>query len=190
MGLSIQGLKSGSSAIGGNTSRPNGIFVSKAKIATVEAFYNEQQRWQKKPDDLGLMMCLDIGRDFQPEFYVGGMLKRTEFGDVVGIGTIKKIDILLTSLGIDADISKDDLTLLQSVLDEFIGREFLRLSYVSGVKDNGKPRWSDWQETRRVGTDYDDFTASFLKAVANEYVKNYRPDSGDSFVSAGEDLAL
>jgi len=174
MGLSISGLSNSSSFA--PTTKTNGIFVSKSKVSGVKAFYKEQQKWQQKPDDIGVEMTLDIGKDFEPTFYVGGIFKKDEFGDKVGIGTVKKIDILLTSLGLDASLTEDD-KIPEDVINDFVGREFIRLSYVSGVKDNGKSKWSEWQETCAVGIDFNEFTDKFLNAVDKGWVKNYKPEN-------------
>jgi hypothetical protein len=138
-------------------------------------------------------MTLDIGRDFEPSFYIGGQLKRDEFGNKVGLGTCKKVDILFDSLDIDVPITIDDLTIPQDILNDCVGRDFLRLSYVKGQKDNGKSEWSNWQETAKTGTDYNVFKETFLSAVSKKYVRNYQPN--DEYVSSGnsvedEELAL
>mgnify|MGYP003625109809 FL=1 len=105
-----------------------------------------------------------------------------EFGDRVGIGTVKKVDILLTSLGIDTELS-DDGKIPEEAVEEFVGKEFTRLSYVSGIKDNGKSKWSEWQETAEAGVDFNILIDKFLLAVEKGYVKNYKPEQPD-------DLAL
>ena len=174
MGLNIGGLTSSSTA----TKKTNGIFISKSKISGVEVFYDEKQKWQKHPDSIGIRMTLDIGKDFEPEFYVGGQFRKDEFGEKIGIGTVKKVDILLTSLGLDASLDEND-KLPEDVINDFVGKEFIRLSYVSGTKDNGKSKWSDWQETCAVGIDFNLFTEKFLKAVNEGWIKNYKPDQED-----------
>lgn len=174
MGLNINGLGGSSMA----PKKSNGVFVSKSKVSAVKVFYDEQQKWQTRPDSIGVEMTLDIGKDFEPTFYVGGAFKLDEFGDKVGIGTVKKVDILLESLGIDASLTEDN-KIPEDVVNDIVGREFVRLSYVSGVKDNGKSKWSDWQETRPVGTDFNDFTDAFLNAVNQGWVKNYKPEPED-----------
>tara|TARA_R110000824_G_scaffold17372_6_gene70669 strand:- start:3666 stop:4208 length:543 start_codon:yes stop_codon:yes gene_type:complete len=180
MGLNINGLKSSSNF--SSTPKTNGIFVSRSKVSGVKVFYNEQQKWQKKPDSIGVEMTLDIGKDFEPTFYVGGQFSMDEFGDRVGIGTVKKVDILLTSLGIDTELS-DDGKIPEEAVEEFVGKEFTRLSYVSGIKDNGKSKWSEWQETAEAGVDFNILIDKFLLAVEKGYVKNYKPEQPD-------DLAL
>jgi|10_taG_2_1085330.scaffolds.fasta_scaffold02207_14 hypothetical protein len=174
MGLSIAGLKSSSSIGGNGVKKTQGVYVGKAIITSIIPHYNTQQKWQRKPDDIGLEMTLDIGRDFEPTFYVGGAFKRDEFGDIVNMGTVKKVDILLDSLGVDTSLTKDN-KVPEDVLNDCIGREFLRLSYVSGERDDGRAKWSDWQETRRSGIDYNDFTKDFMTAVDNQWVRNFKP---------------
>ena len=197
MGLSIAGLKK-SSAIGGGTSgKSQGIFISKVIITDIKAHYDTKQKWQEawqdKPDDLGIEMTLDIGRDFEPSFYIGGQLKRDEFGDKVGLGTCKKVSILFDSLDIDVPLTLDNLRIPRDILNDCVGRDFLRLSYVKGQKDDGKSVWSNWQETAKTGTDYNVFKESFLNAVSKKWVRNYEPN--DDYTPSGnsvedEELAL
>ena len=188
MALSISGLKTRTPAesTGG---QGNGIFISKVKITSIKAYYGEKQRWQKLPDDIGIEMTLDIGRDFEPTFYVGGAFKRDEFGDILSLGTVKKVDILFDSMGMDVPFGEDNIV-SEDVLNDCVGREFLRLSYVSGEKDNGKSKWSDWQETRSVDTSKEDFTKDFMNAVLNGWVRNYEPSTTTNPLEDKEDLAL
>ena len=54
------------------------------------------------------------------------------------------------------------------------GKEFCKLSYVWGVKDDGKSRWNDWTEVAKVGEDQK-LKDKFLEAVKNNWVRDYRP---------------
>ena len=174
MGLSIDGLQSSSSTL----PKRNGIFISKSKVSGVKVFYDEKQPWQKRTDAIGIEMTLDIGKDFEPTFYVGGDYKRDEFGERINRGSLKKVDILFDALNIDAEI-KEGGEIPEDVINDIVGREFVRLSYVKGLKPNGKTQWADWQETRPVGTDYNEFADAFLTAVEKGYVKNYDPQQDD-----------
>ena len=57
--------------------------------------------------------------------------------------------------------------------DHMIGKEFLRLSYVSTkTKPDGSNRWKDWQDTAKLG-DEDLLKDNFTKAVDDGYVKDF-----------------
>ena len=67
----------------------SGVFVNECTIVSVDTVYGGKE-WQneKYKDDVGLDITLDIGKSFQPVFYIGGRLKRDEFGEVKNLGTL------------------------------------------------------------------------------------------------------
>ena len=43
-------------------------FTETVTIVDAKVHYNEKQDWQKYPNDVGLTLTLDIGKDFQPKW--------------------------------------------------------------------------------------------------------------------------
>ena len=163
-----------------NTSnKRTGVFVSEATIKNIVVKYDVQEEWQKRPDDIALFLTLDVGQNFDYDMRIGGFFNRNEDGSVKNWGAALKVKILLDALNIKGSLTKD-WQLSDEVLEEMIGKKFLRLSYVSGTKDNGKARWFDWNEVGRLGQE-DRLKERFMKAVNDGWVKNFRPDTGDDF---------
>ena len=163
-----------------NTSnKRTGVFVSEATIKNIVVKYDVQEEWQKRPDDIALFLPLDVGQNFDYDMRIGGFFNSNEDGSVKTWGAELKVKILLDALNIKGSLTKD-WQLSDEVLEEMIGKKFLRLSYVSGTKDNGKARWFDWNEVGRLGQE-DRLKERFMKAVNDGWVKNFRPDTGDDF---------
>jgi hypothetical protein len=153
--------------------------VSESTIKKVVVKYDVQEKWQKRPDDIAVFLTLDIGQNFDYEMRIGGYFNRNDDGSVKNWGAALKVKILLDALGIEGKLS-EDFQLTDKILDEIVGKKFLRLSYVSGTKENGKPRWFDWNEVGKLGQE-DRLKERFMKAVNDGYVKNFRPDTSDDF---------
>ena len=163
-----------------NTSnKRTGVFVSEATIKNIVVKYDVQEEWQKRPDDIAVFLTLDVGQNFDYEMRIGGFFNRNEDGSVKNWGAALKVKILLDALNIKGSLTKD-WQLPDEIVEEMMGKKFLRLSYVSGTKDNGKARWFDWNEVGKLGQE-DRLKERFMKAVNDGWVKNFRPDTGDSF---------
>jgi len=163
-----------------NTSnKRTGVFVSEATIKNIVVKYDVQEEWQKRPDDIAVFLTLDVGQNFDYEMRIGGFFNRNEDGSVKNWGAALKVKILLDALNIKGTLTKD-WQLPDEIIEEMIGKKFLRLSYVSGTKENGKSRWFDWSEVGRLGQE-DRLKERFMKAVNDGWVKNFRPDTGNDF---------
>lgn len=167
--------------------KKDGVLVSQVSIKDIKATYGEKMEWMRDADDIGLHMKLDIGKDFFPNFYVGGNYKKevTKNGDtIVGHGSSMKVKILLTNLGFvnPDDLMNDDGTIPEDILESMIGRSFLRLSYSRGLKPDGTIDWSQWQETGAIKNGEKELKIRFFEAVEEGYLKNYKaPDDGEIF---------
>jgi hypothetical protein len=163
-----------------NTSnKRTGIFVSEATIKNIVVKYDIKEEWQKRSDDIIVFLTLDVGQNFDYEMRIGGYFNRNDDGSVKNWGAALKVKILLDALNIKGKLT-EDWQLPDEIVEEMIGKKFLRLSYVSGTKDNGKARWFDWNEVGRLGQE-DRLKERFMKAVRDGWVKNFRPDTSDDF---------
>jgi len=62
-----------------------------------------------------------------------------------------------------------------------IGKEFLRLTYISTkTKRDGGQLWKDWQETRMPNYEVSKFKAEFKDSVGKNYVKDFKSSEESS----------
>ena len=162
----------------------DGIFVDTVKIVKAEVNYRVMEKWQKMPDDISLKLTLDIGKDFEPEMYIGGQFREDKVsGNVISWGTATKVKILLDNIGLGVACDKNapagSQRLPEDIQDRMIGKEFLRLMYRSTrTKQDGNYRIKEWQETGAVGPgNAQKLKNKFNEAVSNSWVKDYNPNS-------------
>ena len=161
-----------------NEQNTKGIFTKNVKIVDASVQYTPpKESWQTRQDDMLITLTLDVGADFKPELTLRGYFNKNEDGSWKNNGTATKIKILFDSVGVDWDNSfvKESFELTDSSLEELSGKEFCKLSYVWGLKDNGKSGWNDWTEVAKIGEDQK-LKDKFLNAVKNKWVKDYRPN--------------
>ena len=60
------------------TKTKDNIFVDKVKIASATVKHDTKEDWQTYSDNISIHLTLDIGRDFQPNMYIGGSFKTDE----------------------------------------------------------------------------------------------------------------
>lgn len=179
-----------SNSSSGSKSKDN-IFVDKVKIAKAEIKYGVKEDWQTYSDDISVHLTLDIGRDFQPNMYIGGNYKKDDVsGDIVGWSTAFKVKMFFDSIGLPIMLDKgknpQSSRLPADAEQRLIGKDFLRLTYVSTkTKRDGGALWKDWQETRNPNYEVSKFKAEFKDSVGKNYVKDYQsnedsPEQSDS----------
>ena len=167
------------------TKNSENIFVDNVKIVTANLNYETKQDWQTYSDDMSISMTLDIGRDFNPRFYIGGNFKKDETsGEVLGWGTAYKIKLFFDAIGMPIRLSKgkllQDQRLPQGAESQLIGKEFARLTYKSTkLKKTGDNMWKEWQETRPTSVDHAEFKDIFRNAVANNWIKDFLSPDND-----------
>lgn len=149
------------------------VSIDNATILKANVVYNKAQKWQKKPDDVGLEMTLDIGKSFEPEFYVGGWFKAdTVSGNTVGWGTAYKVKIFLESIGltgarIDKTKPVEHQRFPENTAEMLLGKTFTRLSYKTNKeKDSGGHFWRDWQQVAPQNH-FEELRTSFNEAISH-----------------------
>ena len=163
-----------------STGSSSNVIVQKVKVDDIKVTYGEKQEWQKFADDIGLDITLDIGKDFKPNFYIGGSFKVDEMnGEIVGWGRAFKIKMFFDAIGLPIKLAKGstvaDNRLPEGARDAIVGKEFLRLSYMTNkIKPNGSARYKDWQDTAAVGQETK-LKAQFDKSVSDGYIKDFSP---------------
>jgi len=170
---------------GGSMTSGDNIFIDTPTIIGCEITYGEKKAWQTYSDDIAVELTLDIGKNFNPTFYMGGNFKvDDQSGLVVGWSTAYKIKLFFEALGHTLKLSKDkalaDQKLPVEAVDFCIGKEFKRLQYISTkLKPNGDKKWKDWQQTDSVNTPNNEFKAKFKNAVDNNWIKDFQDPEDD-----------
>ena len=153
-----------------------GIFINQVTVVGAVDVSGTQLPFMERPIDIGLKLTLDIGRDFQPELLIAGNFKRDpKSNEVVGWGSAFVVQEALARLGYTGTLEGDN-RIPADVLAEVVGKHIYRLSYVSGQKDGGKLRYSDWNQIATLEEGGDDLLARFKKSLTRGYPKNYKPD--------------
>ena len=147
------------------------IGIDNATIISAEVVYNKAQKWQKQPDDVGVEMELDIGKSFNPTFYVGGFFKKDEVsGNILGWGTAFKVKILLDSIGLrgaklDKTKPAEHQRFPENTAELIVGKTFARLSYkTTRTKDDGGNYWRDWQQVAPENH-FEELRTAFMEAA-------------------------
>lgn len=166
----------------------SGVFVNNVSVVSVKPIYGGTE-WQneKYKDDIGIEVVIEIGQSFQPTFYVGGRLKKDDFGEPVGLGSVRRVAEFFTAINVDV-LMDDSGKLDETNLEDCVGKEFMRLSYVSGKRDNGKLKYTDFQTVASAQSEKRDLVSTFKEHINNGWIKNYRPEvMEDSNPSIGND---
>lgn len=185
--------KKGSSA---NTSK--NYFTETVTIREAKAHYCETQEWRNFADDLGITLSLDIGKDFYPDWYLGGSYKKNEAtGEIDGWSTVwSSVGMLFRACGTPIECPKgqtaQSAVLPQEFIDNLVGKTFCRLKYRSNKRTdkNGDPRWVEFNNTEKTGMD-DMLIAKFLKDTQQNdqgrvYVKDFLQPGTDEHPLAGK----
>ena len=177
-------LEFGTTSTSGNGTGSN-VIVQLVTIDDFTVTYGEKRDWQTYSDDIGIDLELEIGQNFKPVMYIGGSFALDELNNTItGWGRAYKVKMLFDAIELPIRLAKgtvvDDNKLPDDAKDHIVGKQFLRLSYLSTkVKADGTHRWKDWQDTDKVGHEQA-LKDAFALAVSKQYVKDFLdPDSID-----------
>lgn len=163
-----------------NHSFLKGVFISEVEIVDAEDISGEVLPHLQQPFDIGVRLKLEIGRSFQPEFVIAGNFKRDELsGEVIGWGSAFVVQEALSRLGFKGDLEPDN-RIPEGVVPSLVGKRFLRLSYVSGLKENGKLRYNDWNMIATLEEGAESLLKRFERSLSRGYPRNYRPELMDA----------
>ena len=133
------------------TKEKTNISVNNVTIESATVVYNKQQKWQRKPDDVGIEMKLKPDNvDFTTDYYIGGLFKAPD-GLVQGWGSAYKVKLLLEAIGLtgarlDKNTGPEGQRFPTDMHEHLKGKRFALLRYKSTKeKQNGDYYWSDWQ---------------------------------------------
>jgi hypothetical protein len=155
---------------------PLGVYVNEATIVSVEDVSGTTPSFMSRPVDIGLKLTVEIGRGFQPQMLIAGNFRRDiKTGEVVAWGSAIVVQDALCRLGFTGALDPGNKVPAKA-LQGLVGVTFLRLSYVSGTKNTGKPRYSDWTTIGSLSDGSEDLIARWTHSRSRGYPRNYRPD--------------
>jgi hypothetical protein len=170
----------------GNSVYGPGIFISEATIIDAQDHSGTMPSFLKTIPDIYLVVTLDIGKEWTPEMSFFGDFKRDRKNpnEIVGWGSAFKIRNLFTACEIHRELN-DNGTIPKDMVNDLIGKKILRLQYVSGARENGRLKYSDWTEqVLPANEDPKKLADLFFKSVQRGFPRNYAPDvlnEDDSF---------
>lgn len=181
-----------------NSGKKENIFVQEVSIDSMDIEYDcKMVENSKFTDDIGIRMKLDIGRDFTPNFYIGGKFKTGSIdGSVQGWGTAYKVKLFFERLGLLLKLNKDksvkDHRFPEGMAENFVGKKFYRLTYVSKrLNKFGDNYKTDWQQIGDISKPIDNIKEEFMKAVSDGYVKDFlSPSDKDKESDTGESSGM
>lgn len=179
---------------GNSTQIDKGVYASKVTIIRIED-KSVHPRWKDnrettfksgKPIELYLVVTYTTG-DWEKKMYLMGSYKSDKVTGIKGWQAKKNSvqDFLVTLLTkpVVQGYLNEDYSIKPEMLNMLVGREFYRVSFVSGdyPKGSGKPSYQDWKRIFKAETLIDDIKEAWISALP--YLKTYTPD----VVEAGDD---
>jgi len=167
-----------------NRFKPNlygkGVFINLVTITDAEDISGTTLPFLDRAVDIGIKLTLDIGReDFQPELTIFGNFERDfNTNQIIGWGSAFCIQELLYKLSYKGQLNLDN-TIPKEAIESLIGKQFYKLAYVSGIKDNGQLRYTNWNLIAAPDEDHEYLAKRFQKSTLSGYPKNYRPELVD-----------
>ncbi|MBI5020551.1 MAG: hypothetical protein HZB59_03870 [Ignavibacteriales bacterium] len=153
-----------------------GIYINEVTIVNASDISGEQLPLSEQPIDIGIKLTLDIGKEFQPQMIIAGNFKRDfDSGEVVGWGSGFLVQEALARFGYNGTLDEAN-HIPTDIIDSLAGKKFLRLSYISGVREGGKYRYTDWNQIASVEEGADFLLSRFKRSLAKGYPRNYHPD--------------
>jgi hypothetical protein len=168
-------------------SSPNeGIIISRTRIVNAKDISHQALPFTKgRAVDVGVELTLDIGKSFNPTLTIYGDFEKDASGTVVKWGSAFKVHDLLMALCPEyvADL-KENYRISPDALTALMGKEFLRLTYVIGVRDDGKIRYSDWTTIGTVEAGEEALKKRWTRSIKSGYPSNFHPEVLESHSTA------
>jgi|GEM_PF-3500497 len=155
---------------------PLGVYINEATIVNVEDVSGTTPAFMSRAVDIGMNLTLDIGQAFRPRLLIAGNFRRDiKSGEVVAWGSACVVQDALLRLGYAGSLDPGN-KIPAKALQDLLGVTFLRLSYVSGTKQTGKARYSDWTTIGAISEGPEVLLARWKHSRSRGYPRNYRPD--------------
>lgn len=136
----------GTSREGSSTHVKDGIFVEEVLITRAEDVSGTQLDWMSWTNDLAIHCELEGETDlpFTPTYYVGGDFK--EEGGELRWGSAFLVGLFVKTItGRDFELT-GHRRIPKAVLEDLVGRAFLKISYRARPKAGGEGKIRDWKQ--------------------------------------------
>lgn len=163
------------------------VIIVKVRVADIEDNTLVGLPFLERSPDVLLSVKCDIGKDFTPTMnFWGNYSKDSTTGAITGWGSAIVVNNFLWRVGVEGKVG-DDGKIPQEILDQCRGKEFWRLSYVSGTKKDGeKVKYQEWNEIGSLEEGPENLLERFRYSLTKGYPKNYRSDLAEKIVQPGD----
>jgi hypothetical protein len=168
-------------SIGNSKTRYKGVFVTKAKVRSIQDISHQPIEFMAKAFDLAIKVTFDIGRSFDKSVTIFGNFKRDSQGKIEDLGGAFKVMRFFEELGI-----KGTLTPSQDIpiawLTAVEAKECCILDYLVGTKetDPTKGKYFTWD---MVSKDEETLVMEFFRNVQKGFPKKFNPNALDAVVT-------
>lgn len=167
-----------------------GVYASLGTITKITDLSNHPNLKRKqnlRNDGTPLQLCIEVeyeredGAKWNTRFF-GDYLTDTVTGKVKGWkafanGVQSFFETMYGSLEEVGNLLNEDYTIGSTLIEPLIGRKFYRISYINGIKDDGKGRYKDWNQIFLEGATIEEMQDVWAKASIR--MKSYVPDAID-----------
>lgn len=154
-----------------------GVFINRVKVASIVDVSGIEDPFGKTYD-ISIEVKIDIGKDFEPIQRFKGNLEYDEISHMPkGFGTASSVGRFFQALGITLELD-DTNRIPAETLVAAQGKEYYRLQYLSALKEDGKPKYSDISNVVGIDKDPKTLFAQFEKGLKREkpYPNNFHPE--------------
>jgi hypothetical protein len=152
----------------------DGVYAQKFTIMDANIKYNAQ--YFDDTRDILLELTINAGKEENWTIQLAGNYKRDEKGIVTGWGTAFPIAKLLHTCSISAEVDDNGRFNLED-LKSITNQELYKITYIAGLKEDGKPRYKTWNTYFAPDTDAGTMKNEFLDSLKKGYPKDYTPDA-------------
>lgn len=175
---------------GGIPSGVPGVFLNEGRIISVTDISGTKPEYYSNPVDIGVELKLEIGRSFQPTLRIAKNFKHDDKGNIVDWGAAFPLREFLEQIG--GTKLDDNYRIPAELLEAIVGKDIIRLSYVTGVKEGGKLKYKDWDRIMFKGSGD---PLALAKRFIDEYKrtgypKNYHPEAIEEVSAAAFDFPV
>lgn len=164
-----------------------GVFASLGtvtKITDLSNYPGSNKPLNKRNDGTPFELCIEVeyeredGEKWNTRFF-GEFKKDTISGKVkgwkaFGNGVQNFFETMIGDLESVGNMLNDDYSIGSSLVGACIGKKFYRISYIAGMKDDGKGRWKDFNQIFMEGTTIEQMQEAWAKVASK--MKTYLPD--------------
>ena len=167
-----------------------GVYASLVTIAKITDLSNHpdfKRPENRRTDGEPYQLCIEVGyqrddgADWSTRFYgnwkADAVTGKIKGWSTFGNGVYSFFTLLLGSHEELETRLNDNYTISQLMIEPLIGRKFYRISYINGIKDDGKGRYKDWNQIFLEDATIENMQNIWARASVK--MKSYTPDAVD-----------